>query len=285
MTNDGRRRSLLAIGLVLSLTPVASAQQSRQTVGNITFPGRYHLRGSGTTNPSKLLWWAMDTLEERAGSAVHMTYRSVGSGRGKRDWANFDSAGDFASTDYGLEPSSTHAFLQIPFQIGAVSLFVNLPGVTTGQLKLSADVVAKIFTGTITRWDDAAILADNPGLSLPNQPIKVCFRTNGSSSTRGLQGYMNATSSSYTGATDGSTWSGESWANAAYGVDGSDGMRKMIKDNTYSIGYIDAGHGHEHGNEHGHHGGATQPPSSLPSSAPAPAPAAPEAEPPALAQV
>ena len=94
------------------------------------------IHGSGTTNPSKLFWWAMDKLEERAGSPVRLTYRSVGSGTGKADWADHANNGDpdFASTDFGLEPDTAKPFLQIPFQIGAVSVFVNLPGVKTGTL-------------------------------------------------------------------------------------------------------------------------------------------------------
>ena len=151
------------------------------------------IRGSGTTNPSKLFWWAMDKLEERAGSPVRLTYRSVGSGTGKADWADHANNGDpdFASTDYGLPADSTKPFLQIPFQIGAVSVFVNLPGVKTGDIKLSACTVANIFKGVITSWDDAAIKADS-GLTLPAQTIKVVYRTNGSSSTQGIKGYMRA---------------------------------------------------------------------------------------------
>ena len=81
--------------------------------------------------------------------------------------------------------------MQLPFQIGAVSLFHNVPGVGTGVMKLSACTVAKIFTGAITNWNDAAIATDS-GLSLPSQTIKVICRSNGSSSTYGLKGYMNA---------------------------------------------------------------------------------------------
>ena len=209
----------------------------------------YHIRGSGTTNPSKLFWWAMDKLEERAGSPVRLTYRSVGSGTGKADWADFANNGDpdFASTDFGLEPNATKPFLQIPFQIGAVSVFVNLPGVKTGDIKLSACTVAKIFNGDITSWDDAAIKADS-GLTLPAQTIKVVYRTNGSSSTQGIKGYMQAGCSDFSALTVDSTplTSNNNHLNPGqYGVTGSDEMRKKIGANEYSIGYIDAGHGHK----------------------------------------
>ena len=209
------------------------------------------IRGSGTTNPSKLFWWAMDKLEERAGSPVRLTYRSVGSGTGKADWADHTAGGttggdpDFASTDYGLPADSTKPFLQIPFQIGAVSVFVNLPGVKTGDIKLSACTVAKIFNGDITSWDDAAIKADS-GLTLPAQTIKVVYRTNGSSSTQGIKGYMQAGCTDFSSLTvDSTPLTGTHLNPGQYGVTGSDEMRKKIGANEYSIGYIDAGHGHK----------------------------------------
>ena len=82
----------------------ASAAGVRRAVraGNTGSVQHYQLHGSGTTNPSKLIWLAMDKLEEMAGSTLRMTYRSVGSGTGASDWADSTNAGDFASTDYGL---------------------------------------------------------------------------------------------------------------------------------------------------------------------------------------
>ena len=253
MTTTRRRRrrggGLLAatVAALAVVTAPMTAVEATETTQNTVVS--YQIRGSGTTNPSKLFWWAMDKLEERAGSPVRLTYRSVGSGTGKADWADHANNGDpdFASTDFGLEPDTAKPFLQIPFQIGAVSVFVNLPGVKTGDIKLSACTVAKIFNGDITSWDDAAIKADS-GLTLPAQTIKVVYRTNGSSSTQGIKGYMQA------GCTDFSTLTVDSTPLTSnnnhlipgqYGVTGSDEMRKKIGANEYSIGYIDAGHGHK----------------------------------------
>ena len=250
MTMTRRRRGRGLLAATVAALAAATAVDATPTVqtGDVL-----QIRGSGTTNPSKLFWWAMDKLEERAGSPVRLTYRSVGSGTGKRDWADYNTGGgtgsggdpDFASTDYGLEADANNAFMQIPFQIGAVSLFVNLPGVKTGDIKLSACTVGKIFTGAITSWDDAAIKADS-GLTLPAQTIKIVYRTNGSSSTFGVQGYMReACPASFSNiAVDGNPFQG-SHLSTTYGVTGSDEMRKKIGANEYSIGYIDAGHGHK----------------------------------------
>ena len=244
-TIESRRRhrhrwfAVAVLAMICARAPLAFAAQSvQENSGQIR---HYQLHGSGTTNPSKLIWLAMDRLEEMAGSTLRMTYRSVGSGTGATDWADTTNAGDFASTDYGLAPDASAPFMQLPFQIGAVSLFHNVPGVGTGVMKLSACTVAKIFTGAITSWDHADIATDS-GLSLPSQPIKVIFRSNGSSSTFGLKGYMsNGCPTVYTGAVDSSSLTGFVAAN---GVTGSDSMRLKIGANEYSIGYIDAGHGH-----------------------------------------
>ena len=245
MTTRRRRRrrgGLLAatVAALAAVTAPMTAVEATETDQSQVKIIQIH--GSGTTNPSKLFRWAMDKLEERAGSPVRLTYRSVGSGTGKADWADHTNGGDpdFASTDFGLEPDTTKPFLQIPFQIGAVSVFVNLPGVKTGDIKLSACTVAKIFNGDITSWDDAAIKADS-GLTLPAQTIKVVYRTNGSSSTQGIKGYMQAGCSDFSALTVDSTplTSNNNHLNPGqYGVTGSDEMRKKISANEYSIGYI-----------------------------------------------
>jgi ABC-type phosphate transport system substrate-binding protein len=113
-------------------------------------------------------------------------------------------------------------------------------------MKLSACTVAKIFTGAITNWNDAAIATDS-GLSLPSQTIKVIWRSNGSSSTYGLKGYMYAGCQAvYSTAPTPSDGADPFSGNHLYstGVTGSDSMRLAIGANEYSIGYIDAGHGH-----------------------------------------
>ena len=251
-TNESRRRhrhrwfAVAVLAMICAQAPLAFAAQSQQE--DTGYVQHYQLHGSGTTNPSKLIWLAMDKLEEMAGSTLRMTYRSVGSGTGASDWASAN-AGDFASTDYGLAAVDGPAgapFMQIPFQIGAVSLFHNVPGVGTGVMKLSACTVAKIFTGAITNWNDAAIATDS-GLSLPSQTIKVIWRSNGSSSTYGLKGYMYAGCQAvYSTAPDPSNGADPFSGNHLYstGVTGSDSMRLAIGANEYSIGYIDAGHGH-----------------------------------------
>jgi len=269
-TKNGAKRLAVTAGVVAAMIAVAPmAVTAAPAAGGETV---LELHGSGTTNPSKFFWWAMDTLEERAGRPVRMTYRSVGSGTGEKDWkvdpissSALVHNGAFASTDYGLNPSDADytavhgtpnsngngGFFQIPFQLGAVSFFHNVPGVKTGEMKLSACTLAKIFNKDITSWGHEDIKSDT-GLSLPAEPIKVAFRNKGSSSTFGVQGYVEAgcTTVSVNGrVVDGAPFTNLETASLTddetyLSVDGSDTMRKAIGDNAYSIGYLDAGHGH-----------------------------------------
>jgi ABC-type phosphate transport system substrate-binding protein len=266
---NGAKRSAVTAGVVaamIAVAPMAVTAAPTSTTAASTGATIYELHGSGTTNPSKLIWWAMDKLEERATTPVRMTYRSIGSGSGEKDWANNEKEGGFASTDYGLDPASTvqpvsgagnyftnhpNGFLQVPFQLGAVSFFHNIPGIKTGELKLSPCTVAKIWTNQITSWDHADIAAD-AGMTLPAERIKFVYRSNGSSSTYGVKGYMRAACPEVYGASGDVSASPITQVQSQHSsnpdhyfpVTGSDSMRKAIADNEYSIGYLDAGHGH-----------------------------------------
>jgi len=241
-----QRFALACAALVAGLMCASGARAAQSKQDTTTGLERFQLHGSGTTNPSKLFWYAMDLLEERSRSFVRMTYRSVGSGTGEADW-NTDAA-DFASTDFGLSSAvsggTVSDYLQLPFQIGAIGIFHTFPGYGSGELKISACTLAKIYTGAITMWNDADIKADT-GITLPAENIHVVFRSDGSSSTYGLKGYLNAGCPTvYTGTVSSSSFSSDLSGDTYHGVQGSDGVRREIAARAYSIGYLDAGHGH-----------------------------------------
>ena len=211
------------------------------------------MHGSGTTNTSKYFWKAMDILEERAGKPVRMTYRAVGSGTGQTEFIG--EVSDFGSADIPLNSSQHSGFagtvVQVPFQLGAVSFFHNVAaddlGVA-GRLNLTSCTLAKIFRRDITTWDHATIVAENPNLSvLAGQPITIIHRSDGSSSTYGITSYLyEACPEFWPGVVkDDSLFP----TNATYAKprQGSSNVANAIAENQYSIGYIDAGHGHELG--------------------------------------
>jgi ABC-type phosphate transport system substrate-binding protein len=147
------------------------------------------------------------------------------------------------------------SFVTIPFQLGAISFFHNVPGVPDGKaLDLQPCVLAKIFTRKIKTWDHADILSSNPGFSPPaGKEITVVRRIYGSSSTSLISQYLykvcpsdwdigvgkgNALSSNPTVPTDAPFWPSDTVA-----AEGSGGVSDAISATEYSIGYIESGHG------------------------------------------
>lgn len=231
------------------------------------------LHGSGTTNPSKLFWKIMDMFQASSKADISITYRAVGSGTGQKEFSQ-KAAGDFSAplTDFGSGdipmPNDLYTsigattgiggglrgMVHVPFSLGAIGVFHSVPPAAVGSegLKLSACVLAKIFSGQVTTWDHADIKAENPSLSVPaGTPIKVGRRTLGSSSTGGLSGYLTAKCSASwkmhdTGAAMGDGGS-ITWPTLATftKVEGSPGMLDHIAGTPCAIGYLDAGHGHQ----------------------------------------
>ena len=225
------------------------------------------VHGSGTTNPSKFFWKLMDVLEERSRIHLSMSYRAVGSGTGIKEfvgatndyepYSHFGS-GDIVvpSEDYTALNDRDKGFVTIPFQLGTISFFHNVPGVPDGSaLDLKPCILAKIFTRKITTWDHADILDSNPGFSPPaGQAITVVRRIYGSSSTSLISQYLykscpsvwdigvgkgGADSSNPTVPTKAPFWDTAD----TVGAEGSGGVSDTISSTEYSIGYIESGHG------------------------------------------
>ena len=239
--------SFLSLSFFLFSSGVSEASVSSDAATTI------EMHGSGTTNPSKYFWKAMDILEERAGKPVRMTYRAVGSGTGQTEFIG--DVSDFGSADIPLSSTEHSGFagtvVQVPFQLGAVSFFHNVAaddlGVA-GRLNLTSCTLAKIFLREITTWDDATIVAENPNLSVPaGQPITIIHRSDGSSSTYGITSYLSvACPAVWTGGPVKDASLFPTHANAKP-HQGSGNVANAIAEHQYSIGYIDAGHGHELG--------------------------------------
>src|SRR6266436_8279194 len=127
-------------------------------------------------------------------SNVQINYQSVGSGTGVTDFQN--KVVDFAGTDaapipYGSTGTTLpNTTLTIPETIGAVTLAYNIPGVPTG-LHLNENITAEIFNGAITYWDNVSITGlQNPGFTLPHNPITTVHRSDSSGTTFIFEGYL-----------------------------------------------------------------------------------------------
>jgi len=216
------------------------------------------LHGSGTTNPKNWFAKAMKLMESRARVPLFLTYRAVGSSTGQKEFvgdasSNYMSYNAFGAGDIPMSASrfSTlesqtppQTMVHLPFAMGAIGIFHS---VNTETLQLSACLLAKIFSGQITTWDHADVMAENPDLTVPaDQTILVAHRNLGSSSTGGVTGYLNQKCPEHWTRGAGSTviWPA---LNSVHAVEGSPGMQAYLRDNAYSIGYLDAGHGHDFG--------------------------------------
>lgn len=190
------------------------------------------LSGAGATFPEPFYSMAFDNYSSQSGNTVN--YGGIGSGGGVRNLK--DKIVDFAGSDAFLsdeEMAEMEPVVHVPTCMGAVVLGVNLPDIE--EIRLSGDVVADIYAGKITKWNDARISALNPLTILPNKAIVPVFRSDGSGTTFVFTTYLNQVN--------------ENWSNtfgAAKSVDfpvgqaakGNPGVASVVSQTPYSIGYI-----------------------------------------------
>jgi phosphate transport system substrate-binding protein len=167
--------------------------------------------------------------------AVTINYQGNGSGAGRTDFVN--GVVDFAGTDApykSTDPQPPKPFLYFPTVVAPITVSYNVSGVS--KLRLSADTIAKIFSGAITTWNDAAIKSDNPKAKLPSTAITVVHRSDSSGTTANFTNFLvKAAPSSWTLGT-GST---VSWPSGTQGAQGNSGVAKLVKSTSGAIGYVD----------------------------------------------
>lgn len=131
--------------------------------------------------------WAFQYQKD---TGTKINYQSIGSGGGVRQISN--RTVDFGASDAPVKPEELNekGLLQFPAIIGGVVPIVNIQGVSGGQLKLSADILARIYLGKITRWSDPEVVELNPGLKLPDEEITVIQRSDGSGTTAIFTSYL-----------------------------------------------------------------------------------------------
>lgn len=175
-------RGLLSLTLV-GLLATAACGGKGEADQNASGKSDVKLTGAGSSFAYPLYSrWAADYL---AKTGAQVNYQSKGSGAGIRQLS--ENTIDFAGTDAPMSDAEQAAakggaVLHIPVAMGAVVLVYNIPGVTA-ELKMSPAVIAGIFLGRITKWNDRQIAALNPGVTLPAQDIVVVHRSDGSGTT------------------------------------------------------------------------------------------------------
>lgn len=168
-------------------------------------------------------------------SGIEFNYGGIGSGGGIRSLA--DKVVDFGATDAFLSDKELAEFqspvVHIPTCMGAVVIAYNLPGVE--GLRLTPELLEGIFMGTITKWNDNALKAVNPGINLPDLGITVVYRSDGSGTTFIFSDYMTKVSKAW--ADNIGTGKSLNWP-AGIGAKGNPGVAGTISQSAGTIGYI-----------------------------------------------
>lgn len=190
--------------------------------------------GAGASFPAPLYAkWAADYNKA---TGVKINYQSVGSGAGIRqiDAKTVDfGASDMPLKDDELEKKGQ---LQFPTVIGGVVPVVNIQGVTPGQLKLTGQLIADIYLGKITKWNDAALKAINPGVNLPDAAIAPVRRADGSGTTFIFTNYLSKVSPEWKEKVGEGT--AVNWPTGAGGK-GNEGVAAFVGRLPNSIGYVE----------------------------------------------
>ena len=192
------------------------------------------ISGAGATFPAPV--YAKWAEAYKAQTGVGLNYQAIGSGGGIKQIKA--RTVDFGASDKPLKPDELGAagLYQFPTVVGGVVPVMNLPGIAPGQVKLSGQVLGDIFLGKITKWNAPQIAALNKGVNLPNLPITVVHRSDGSGTSFLFTSYLamkNPTWASQVGASDSVQWP------TGLGGKGNDGVAAFVKQTAGSIGYVE----------------------------------------------
>jgi len=192
------------------------------------------ITGAGATFPAPLYSkWAS---EYNKSTGIKINYQSVGSGAGIKQIEAKTvvfGASDMPLTDDKLKEIG---LFQFPTAIGGVVPVINVAGIDAGQMKLTGILIADIFLGKITKWNDPAIRALNPTLALPDQAITVVRRADGSGTTFIWTNYLSKVSKEFKETIGEGT--AVSWKVGAGGK-GNEGVAAMVKQLPGTLGYLE----------------------------------------------
>ncbi|MDH6141403.1 MULTISPECIES: phosphate ABC transporter substrate-binding protein PstS [Kitasatospora] len=254
LQRNGRSKALAigAVALVSSLSLAACGSDNNNSTGGATASGgaspaaaiacaskQANLLAAGSTAQGN----AIDVWKNAYGNACSGTtlnYNGVGSGAGVAQFNQGKVA--FAGTDFALKPTDIDASkavcqggqaIDLPMVAGLVSIVFNVDGVS--HLTLDGSTTAKIFNSEITKWNDPAIAALNPGVTLPSTDITTFHRSDDSGTTYNLTSYFGKASNGAWTAAPNKTWQGKGGQSAS----GSAGVSSQVKATKGSIGYVE----------------------------------------------
>ena len=214
------KKTLIAVGLLV--LALSSAQAQKLTGAGATFPYPIYSK------------WFSEYSAAHAG--VEINYQSIGSGGGIRQVTS--GLVDFGASDMPMTDdmlaSSKIKLIHLPTVLGAVVPVYNVPGLT--DLRFSGSVLADIYLGRISNWNDPSIAKDNPGAHLPDQKIIVVHRSDGSGTSFIFTDYLSKVSSEWSGGPGKGT--SPSWP-VGVGGKGNEGVAGLVRQMPGAIGYVE----------------------------------------------
>lgn len=232
--------TLSACGNVGSSSTSSTTPKPTSTITTTTtIPMANSLTGAGGTFIAPLATKWFDAYYKLTG--VQVNYQAVGSGAGitqiTAGTVDFGESDAIMTADQQSKAEAANgSILHIPMTSGAVAITYNLSGISTGTIKLTGDVLAKIYLKQITTWNDPQISALNPGLNLPNMPIAVVHRSDGSGTTFIFTNYLSKVSSDWSTKVGNATsvnWLGD------MGGQGNAGVAAAVAQTPGAIGYVE----------------------------------------------
>jgi phosphate transport system substrate-binding protein len=231
---------VLALGLAAC---GSSSSSSSSSTSSSSSGSAATISGAGSTFAAPVYeQWASSLT-----STVKVNYQAVGSGAGITSLES--KTVDFGASDPPLKPADEEAIakngspaVQIPMFLGAITVSYNLPGVKSG-LKLEGKTIADIYLGTIKTWNDPAIAALNPGVSLPSTPITVIHRSDSSGTTSGFTSFLATVDPEFKSKVgEGKT---VEWPTGT-GAKGNAGVAGAVQQTTGAVGYVEQSYALQH---------------------------------------
>jgi len=221
---------------VATTAPAATTSQGTGLIKGAFEGEAKALNGAGATFPAALYSKWFNEYAKLTG--VQVNYQSIGSGGGIKSIQ--DATVDFGATDgfmsdEQLSAAKNGAVLHIPMALGAVVPTYNVPEAKS-SLKFTGETIAGIFLGTITKWNDAKLVADNPELANVNQEIVVVHRSDGSGTSFIFTDYLSSVSDTWKTRVGRGT--AVNWP-VGLGGKGNEGVAGEVKQNQYALGYVE----------------------------------------------
>ncbi len=201
------------------------------------------ISGAGATFPAPLYQrWGVEFNKVQPG--IQVNYQSVGSGAGVKNF--IQGVVDFGASDAAMSDEEIakvpSGVVMIPATAGEIVFAYNLPGFP--GIKLAREVMAGIYLGTVTKWNDPAIVKANPDLKLPNLAIQVAYRSDGSGTTYVFTQHLSAISAKF----DDEVGTDKSVTfPVGVGGKGNEGVTALIKQSVGTVGYVEYGYAKDNG--------------------------------------